>query len=269
MTRQPNAYRVVEGTTDNHCVVSIYSEELDYGGELPRVIEVWAHVPSEQKGGYVYDTTNLPSTSGAQVMDERGPQGTTLYWPGNEPLADLMRRQLRLRLRHCRRAAHRSHTASASPAALPAGESTRQMKLRHLVYERVEDDPPELVAAFRSWIDAAMFAEREARESTRRVRLTIVECLYKTAIYKGAAQKGEFEELHKGTGRIYTKLAPEPGMCAEADCDRPSTKIDRHLTARGPADIELCDHHAQQARWGRSELMPPSYKWQKEVVIDE
>jgi len=47
-------------------------------------------------GEYVYDTTKHPGSSGRQVLDPRGPRGTTLMGPKDPfKLADLLRRCLR------------------------------------------------------------------------------------------------------------------------------------------------------------------------------
>lgn len=54
---------------------------------------------AQRIGGYVYDVTDRPGTSGAQVIDmrhsDRRGGGSTLVWSGTATLADLMRDQVR------------------------------------------------------------------------------------------------------------------------------------------------------------------------------
>jgi hypothetical protein len=68
----------------------------------PETREFWA--PS--LGGYVYHiTAERPGTLGAQVCALMGDAGMTLMWePGRGPLADLLRKHLRLAYAHERRA---------------------------------------------------------------------------------------------------------------------------------------------------------------------
>ena len=46
------------------------------------------------KGGYVYDITHNPGTSGRQVCIGLSGNGDTLWWSGKEPLINLIRRNL-------------------------------------------------------------------------------------------------------------------------------------------------------------------------------
>jgi hypothetical protein len=63
------------------------------------VYEYWA--PSQ--GGYVYNVTLNPGTSGVQMCDGLSTMGNTLRWSGKVPLVNLIRAEYRAAQRQSRK----------------------------------------------------------------------------------------------------------------------------------------------------------------------
>lgn len=80
VTRRSPRYQITG--SDNECVVTHSTGETRH---------YWA--PAD--GGYIYDVTHSPGTTGQQVCDGMGSLGETLRWSGRGDLANLIRAEVR------------------------------------------------------------------------------------------------------------------------------------------------------------------------------
>jgi hypothetical protein len=88
-TRRPPRYRV---TGDRQtCSVTIYDPPY---GDGPETRYYWRPL----RGGYVYDVTDRPGTTGQQVCDRMASLGSTLYCGESQDLTALIRREMRRRM---------------------------------------------------------------------------------------------------------------------------------------------------------------------------
>lgn len=98
MTHRKPRYRVITDPTWPNRVTIEHADELpwiSYRYEAPgdETRSYWA--PSG--GGYIYDVTDAPGTTGAQVCDRMAGSGDTLRWsPMHRSLAGVLRREIRL-----------------------------------------------------------------------------------------------------------------------------------------------------------------------------
>jgi hypothetical protein len=83
----------IKRITEHECVMTIIQDcDLGYAGEA---VTYWRPAG----GGYVYDTTDHPGTSGLQVCEGLSPVGTALYQNDKGELTTLIRREAKRCLR--------------------------------------------------------------------------------------------------------------------------------------------------------------------------